>query len=298
MALPRPQALQDWLTQVWNIIFGRRVLLPADHWLVGPIGDAGGIHERVIAQIAERENLTVEKNPRSQGLLESFEVLPAVGGKVHPEIEAFYSRTTDYELDVWTKWSAFWGIFGGLVGRVFCKRIGQLNLPGDSMETAHGISSEIILLRGSDGAVRYRIWLRRLKKTGAVIYSGIYSHCTLPSGEKCLKVIFPLPYGSATVVMRATVDPAGNLELASRGSRYGAPGFYLLVEDRKRQLWKHLIARFHERIYVCWTESEGLRADHTMSLWGFQTYNLHYKIRKRVAPQKMLSPLLSPDFKK
>ena len=114
-----------------------------------------------------------------------------------------------------------------------------------------------------------------------MIYSGIYSSCTLPSGERCLKVIFPLPHGNATVVMRAQSDASGNLELTSAGSRYGAPGFYLLVEDRKAQLWQHLIRRFHERIFVYRTEGDGLRADHSMSLAGFRVYSLHYKIRRR-----------------
>ena len=38
MALPKPQAPQDYLTQLWNIALGRRVD-EGDAWLLGPIGE-------------------------------------------------------------------------------------------------------------------------------------------------------------------------------------------------------------------------------------------------------------------
>ena len=102
-------------------------------------------------------------------------------------------RTLDYNLDVWTQWQPVFGSFGYLVYKIFSHRVEQLNLPQKPLDTAWGMKSEIINLRNTEGEIVHRIWFRRLKRTGEVIYSGIYSHCYLPTGEKCLKIIFPLP---------------------------------------------------------------------------------------------------------
>jgi hypothetical protein len=142
------------------------------------------------------------------------------------------------------------------------------------------MKSEILNLRDKSGANVYRIWYRKLKKTNEVIYSGIYSHCTIPIGEKCLKITFPLPQGNATVIMSVQTDGRGNLKLESKGSTYGDPGFYFIVADRKGEMWKHYLPSFHERIFVYEDEERALRADHTMSVWRCLAYSLHYKISK------------------
>lgn len=298
MALPRPQPVQDWLSQCWNIAFGRRWKEPQDDWLAGPFGEPGGIHERVIEQIARNENLVIDRNQRDAGLVEDFSAFPHVAGRIHPAIADFYSRTPLFQFEVWSRWTPGFGFFGRLVGRTFSRRIGQLNLPEDALDTAYGISSEVILLRESSGIIRHRIWLRRLKKTNAVIYCGVYTHAQLPSGETCLKVIFPLPMGNATVVMRLAAGPDGGLDLRSHGRTYGDPGFYLLVEDCRGFRWKHYIRSFHERIRV-FVDAEGvLRADHEMSVWGVRAFCLHYKITRThpppVDPVAALHPQ-SPD---
>jgi hypothetical protein len=143
------------------------------------------------------------------------------------------------------------------------------------------MKSEIINLRKPNGEIAHRVWFRRLKRTGEVVYSGIYSHCFLSSGEKCLKIIFPLPEGSATVIMRLQIDEQGNLTLESKGKKSGDPGFYFIVRDRDGNLWKHYLPSFHERIHVYEDPEQTLRADHSMSLWGLKAYDLHYKINQR-----------------
>ncbi len=278
MALPKLQNPLDWTTQLWNIALGKKIDTTADRWLLGPVGDIGGIADKFVYRIAEEENLTIKRNEPGSGLVEGFDGLT---GLINPKIEAFYQRTIDFDLDAWTQWRPVFGSLGYIVYKLFSQRIQQLNLPQRSLDTAFGIRSEIISLVDDDGRVVYRVWFRRLKRTGEVVYSGIYTDCRLPNGEQCLKVIFPLPQGNATVVMRMSCDSEGNLDLESKGRRYGDPGFYFLVEDRKGVLWKHYLPSFHERIFVFEDDEGTLRADHSMSLWGCRAYDLHYKITER-----------------
>jgi hypothetical protein len=277
MALPKAQAPQDWLTQCWNIVLGERVA-EGDDWLKGPIGEIGGIADRFIDRLARDENLTVHRNEPGAGLLDSFQSFPTLAGKINPNIERFYQNTLDYNLDVWTQWKPVFGSFNYLVYRIFGRRIQQLNLPRASLDTAYGLKSEILTLKDAEGVPQYRVWFRRLKRSGEVVYSGVYTHCTIPSGERCVKVVFPLPQGNATVIMHASTDDAGNLELISNGKRSGDPGFYFLVEDRKGTLWKHYLSSFTERIFVYQDDDGDLRADHNMTLWGLRAYDLHYKM--------------------
>jgi hypothetical protein len=281
MALPSAQPWQDWFTQAWNITLGRRIRLPDDLWLEGPRGQPGGIGEVILDQVARREDLTVDRNSRTVGLMDSFKIFGPMAENLHPEIATFYLQTFSYDFDVWTKWEFGWGMLARLVDQLFARRLSQLSLPMDPMDTNRGIESEIIALRAADGSVRHRVWLRKLKSTGTTIYSGFYGHTTTPSGEPCLKVVFPLPKGSATVIMSASALPGGGLRLRSAGRRDGDPGFYFIVEDRKGGLWSHYLRCFHEQIDV-YVDPEGtLRADHTMSLWGRRAYSLHYRMTRK-----------------
>lgn len=280
MALPKAQKPQDWITQLWNIILGSKVDLERDHWLLGPIGDIGGIADRFIERIANDEKLSIHRNLPDSGLCDGFEEFPKVKA-LNARIDDFYQKTCNYDLEVWTQWKPVFGSFGYLVYKLFSQRIEQLNLPQRSLDTAYGLKSEIISLINDRGETVYRVWFRRLKKTGEVVYSGIYSHCILPSGDRCLKIIFPLPQGSATVILSARTDEQGNLELQSKGKRFGDPGFYFLVEDRKGTLWQHYLPSFHERIFVYEDEENIIRADHSMSLWRCKAYDLHYKLFRK-----------------
>jgi hypothetical protein len=281
MALPHSQPWQDWLTQAWNIAMGRRILRPSDSWLLGPIGEIGGIGERIIEQVARREGLTIDRRGQPIGLIDSFAGFEGIAEKLHPKIVEFYLQTSLFEFDVWTKWEFGWGVFARLVDRLFARRLSQLSLPLNPMDTNRGIESEIIVLRDPVGFVRHRVWLRKLKSNASTIYSGFYDETTTASGEHCVKVVFPLPKGSATVLMEMVALPNGGLRLQSVGKREGDPGFYFIVEDRKGALWMHYLGCFHEWIDV-FVDGDGiLRADHAMTLWGKRVYSLHYRMKKR-----------------
>ena len=278
MALPKAQNPLDWTTQLWNISLGKKVDLKNDHWLLGPIGDVGGIADLFIDKLAKDENLAIYRNLPNSGLMDDFEGFRFDASAVNEKIKKFYLNTINYNFEVWTEWKPFFGSLGYLVYKLFSERVQQLNLPQRSLDTALGIKSEIITLKDKNDKIKYRIWFRKLKKNDKVVYSGIYNHCTIPSGEKCLKIIFPLPNGNATVIMKLDVDNKGNLELQSKGKSYGDPGFYFIVKDSKENLWKHYLPSFHERIFVYEDDENTLRADHSMSLWKCTAYKLHYKM--------------------
>jgi hypothetical protein len=77
--------------------------------------------------------------------------------------------------------------------------------------------SEIILLRDSAGALRYTGWFRRRVRDGGVLFTGFYMMQRIPKDDvPCVKAVFPMPDGSATVILRPENEGAGFL-LTSAG---------------------------------------------------------------------------------
>ncbi|TVQ33721.1 MAG: hypothetical protein EA376_01715 [Phycisphaeraceae bacterium] len=142
------------------------------------------------------------------------------------------------------------------------------------------MSSEIIQLRAKDDSEpRHVIWLRTLRKTGQIVYVGHYGLCDTPEGVRCCKVVFPLPCGNATVILEPVVHEDGSLELRSCGERFGDPGFYFLLRDRKGRHWTRYIRSMRESIRVYEDEDGDLRTDHVLTLWRRRVFTLHYRIR-------------------
>lgn len=279
MALPTRQDPRDWTTQYWNILMGRKVDAQRDGWLLGPIGGIGEDAGRFIERIAGERGLRIERNLPGSGLVERPEEW---GIPLRPGIADFYTRTTDYRLAVRTLWTPLFGSFGYLVAKLFSRRIQQLNLPrGGGDDTP--FETEIIKLVDGDGHPEFTIWHRSLRETGEVVFSGIYTSCRLPSGECCVKVIFPLPRGSATVIFRPESDAQGNLSLVSSGRKYGDPGFYFLVEDRQGCLWKHYLPSVRENILISERGDGVLEAEHTLRLWSLKVFRMIYGIARERA---------------
>lgn len=115
-----------------------------------------------------------------------------------------------------------------------------------------------------------------------MIYSGVYTTCEIPNHQgRFLKIVFPLPNGNATVIMRKEILEDGSLKLSSDGQRFGDNGFYFTLTDHKGKYWTRFVKSMHEwiRVYV---DSEGiLRADHNLRFYSLPFLNLHYKMRKK-----------------
>lgn len=285
MAVAYPlQRIQDWCTQQWVILRGRKINPEEYTWLTGPFGNLNGIGEEFIHQLAEKEQLTIRRNVPDQGLLPSIENLnlpAAVRSALSAEVIHFYENTAEYTLNFTVKWNPLFKPFGILVNKLFSSRIRQLNIPVTNTDHTEPISSEIITLSDPEtGTVKYTVWFRTQQSSGRVIYSGIYGTCTLPSGQTCVKAIFPLPKGNATVIMLPEVDAGGALILDSSGKQTGDAGFYFLLNDAKGNYWTQFIRSFRDRLVIA-TEDDHLRAEQTMSLWNRKVMTLYYTIHHK-----------------
>ncbi len=283
MAFPTKQNPLDWTTQYWNIVLGKRVDFDADTWLLGPMGRIEEEADRFVERMAKENKLVITRNLSHAGLVESMDEWPV---SLSPKIRDFYLRTSDYELAVQSIWKPVFGSLGYLVAKLFSRRIQQLNLPQNTRDRALAFDSEIIKLVDHTGRVEFTIWRRRIRDTGETVFFGIYTTCRIPSGEFCVKAVFPLPRGCATVIFRTQSDSTGNLSLISSGKKYGDPGFYFLVEDRKGCLWKNYLPSLRERIIVTEGGDGTLIAEHTLKLWSFQVYSMIYSIEKK--PQETI----------
>jgi hypothetical protein len=278
MAFPSFQNPLDWITQCWNITLGSKVNADDAAWLAGPIGGIGETPEEFIERMALERNLAIRRNAPGSGLIESFDPW---GILVNARVADFYRRTSDYEFKVKSAWRPVFGSLGYLVARLFSRRVQQLNLPRAASVEVTAFRSEIIKLIDGDGHEAHTIWHRSLEKTREVVFYGIYGVTRIPSGELCVKAVFPLPRGNATVIFRVKSDPQGNLELLSSGKLHGDPGFYFLVEDRCGRLWKHYLPSMRECIRVRESGDGSLEAEHSLTLWSLAVYKMRYSIQRK-----------------
>ncbi|MDZ4756981.1 MAG: hypothetical protein SGJ10_02425 [Bacteroidota bacterium] len=279
--------LQDWITQVWVKLTGRRFDPANDAWLIGPIGDTDIIKDKFIYTLAKNEKLEVRQNLPQAGLLESFddlELSTAEQNLLNPKVKAFYEKTSNYNMEIWSEWCGFFKPFGWLLSIVFSKRLQQLNLPLNSIQAAKGINSNIIkLVNPITKKTKWTIWYRILKSTNDVIYSGVYTTSDVPNySGKFLKVIFPLPNGNATVIMRKEILVDGSLKLCSDGHKFGDNGFYFTLTNHKGKYWARFVKSMHEWITVYVDEENILRADHRLKFYGLPFLNLHYKMTEKL----------------
>jgi hypothetical protein len=127
--------------------------------------------------------------------------------------------------------------------------------------------------------VKYTVWFRTFKATKQVLYSGVYTTCTLPSGKACIKAVFPLPNGNATVLMSPSVGPNGELCLNSSGKKFGDPGFYFSLKDSKGNVWSQYISSFRDQLNVYCIDGN-ITAEQTLTLWHKRVLRMNYEIRK------------------
>ena len=278
--------LTDWVTQRWVQLTGRYVDLSQETWLDGPIGKATGIGENYFDELAAESGLAVRKNAAGAGLIENFGQLDGAhftSCDVHPEVVDFYEHTSNYDLDAWGEWCGLFRPFGTLLAFIFSRRLQQLNVPLSSLDTSRGVTSEIVQLLDADSdAVHYTAWVRKIIGTGNVLYAGSYSTCQIPGYEGCcIKVVFPLPNGNATVIMKLQRNADGSFTLVSSGERFGEPGFYFVVRNSSGRISARYLRAMRETIRVYAAENSVVRADHTLKLWGLTFLKLHYRLRNR-----------------
>lgn len=295
--------LQDWITQLWVKATGRRVHEKDVQWLATPIGNTDLISDTYIDSVCRSGNLVMRKDEARFGLLNSLDDFGQTSAdleRLNPIIKHFYLNTHDYHLEVWSKWIGIWKFFGWVLRITFTRRLQQLNLPIDPMDSAKGLESHVIkLFSESDDVIpAWTIWHRILKSKNDVIYSGIYATTIPPESERRhLKVSFPLPNGAAVVIMRMVVTEAGDFKLISDGRKRGQSGFYFLLTNHKGKFWIRYVKTMHETIHLYADGPDAIRADHDFWIWGMKYMKLHYRITpKQDSPwQAKSSELMAID---
>ncbi|WP_316931578.1 hypothetical protein [Flavimarina sp. Hel_I_48] len=279
----KKQSIQDWITQQWVIAFGNEIDEINHKWLLGPFGATNGIGNKFIKQLAEKEHLVINNHKPDKGIIESIDQLNLSSNEINAlsqDVIDFYENTSNYDLKLKVKWNPLFKGLGFLVRIIFSKRIEQLNVPIQNLEDSSGLTNEIIqLLDSKTDEVKRTIWLRALKSTGQVVYSGVYETCTIPSGKTCIKAIFPLPNGNATVILTPKIGKNGELILESAGQKIGDSGFYFLLQDSKGQLWTKFIKSFRDKLIVR-SENDRVTATQTLTLWNLRVLKFEYEIKK------------------
>lgn len=252
---------------------------------MGPIGAEDIIADKFFHEIAEKENLEILEDLPGAGLLESMDDLGFEEDerlRLNKQVRDFYEHTSNYNFEVWSEWRGLFKPFGSLLHVLFSKRLQQLNLPMSSIDTAKGMKSQVIKLKRKDQSTAYTVWYRIIKSNKNVIYSGVYDTCDHPNHTKpLLKVVFPLPNGNASVVMKKEVKEDGSLLLSSDGKRFGDHGFYFTLTNHNGKYWAKFVRAMHEWIHVYEDEEGVLRADHNLNFYGVRFLDLHYKMVKK-----------------
>lgn len=278
------QKIQDWITQQWVILFGRKIDTINDSWLMGPFGNLDAIDKNYINQLAEQENLIMDTQSDMHGLIPAMSQLhfsrPEYA-RLSPKVIDFYERTGNYHLKFSVQWNSFFKIFGFLLKKLFSNRLNQLNIPDYNMQSSESITSEIIrLLDAKTNQIKYVFWLRTIASTGQGIYSGAYGICQLPCDKYCIKAVFPLPNGNATVIMTPKVGVNGELILDSSGQKFGDSGFYFLLKDSKGRHWSKYIRSFRDKLIINESDKQ-LSAKQTLTLWNLNVLRFNYEIRQK-----------------
>lgn len=275
------QKTQDWLTQQWVILRGQKINHENHSWLMGPFGDVNENSEDFIKKIAEKEGLIIDKSSRSQCLIPSIEKLHLSDqelAQLSQEVILFYKNTQAYHFHFSVVWNPFFKQLGKLVNTLFSNRIEQLNIPTDLDQNNEIVESEIItLIDPKTQQVKYTFWLRSLKSSGKLIYLGMYDMCTLPKGKVCIKEVFPLPNGNATVIMTPTVGKQGELILNASGKKFDDAGFYFLLKDAKGNYWSKYVRSFRNELVINFNSSH-LEVEQVLTLWLKKVLTFIYSI--------------------
>jgi hypothetical protein len=276
-----PHVLDLASRKFWRLA-GRGVDLDGrESWLRAPMSRSPKVTDEWLEAEATRHGGVLGPDDPGAGLLPSMSLLDGPGfdaERLRPEIRDFYERTAAWRMEVWTGWSPLFWPGGELLARLYGRRVEQLALPMRPLDVAHGMDSQVTLIRDRHGTQVAAAWMRTLRGSGRPVFSGSYSARTLPGASRpSVHVAFPLESGNVQVFLRPSVTDDGGLVLESPAGRFGQDGAYVVVRDRLDYAAR---APLHEtfRVYV---DPHGvLRTDHELRLWNVWAVRLHYKLER------------------
>lgn len=132
---------------------GTAVVLRGHPWLDGPVGAPQGVGDAWIGQHAVRTGASIREDDQG-GLLPDVRRCNGPGfdgARLRPEIRDFYEATARWRLDVWSRWSRWAEPGGRLIEAVFARRLRQLALPLDPLDTAYGLTSRVLTFTDPSG---------------------------------------------------------------------------------------------------------------------------------------------------
>lgn len=285
--------LVDWLTQRWVQATGDRLAQAEAPWLWGPVGSTSGIGPGFFEELAAARGLVVLPASPEAGLLPGLEALAGPRFRpqdVAPAIASFYAHTAGFDLRIESRWSGPFRAMGWMIARIFSRRLAQLNMPLSDRELEGGVQSRIVRVADpASGEVLHTAWVRTAKESGRPVFVGQYGTATIPGHEgRCVKVVFPLPNGNATILLRPEVDEGGGLSLISDGRRFGDVGFYFTVvagpqhhpHAQPRELWVRYVRTMKESLALR-AADDGVTAVHRFRVFGLPFLELRYAIARK-----------------
>ena len=276
-----PHLLDLGSRKFWRLT-GRVVDLQGDEaWLDAPMSRSARVADGWLDGEATRSGWVLDQHDPRAGLLPSMSMLDGPGfdsARLRPEIRDFYEHTAAWGMEVWTSWSPLFWPAGELVARLYGRRVEQLALPMRPLDVAHGMDSQVTLIRDVDGGQIAAAWMRTLRSSGRHVFSGSYSARALPGADRpSVHVAFPLESGNVQVFLRPSITEGGGLVLESPPGGFGQDGAYVVVRDSR-----DFAARvpLHETFQVYVDDRGVLRTDHELRLRRMLALRLHYKLER------------------
>jgi len=273
-------SILKFLINLWLEITGSTRKLSTHPWMEGPMSDKLLIGSEFYQKFATERGLAVE-NSSNGGLLEDFtKTIPAEDpnkSKLNPRISEFYEQTVKYKLEVWSQWYPPLSFFARTLIRSLSTKMDQLNIPLYPLETSRGMSNEVLrIFDPKTNKLLYACWLRKSILSGRVVYAGFYS-MSIINNSPFVRVVFPLPSGNVTVVLKVFVQDDGSVKLISDSKTAPGSGYFRLRRKGKDAVKSRKIP-LKESIHVFEDETGMLRTDHVFWFWGIKMLHLHYKI--------------------
>lgn len=274
-----PQVVDLGTRTFWRLT-GRPVDLDGTHaWLAGPTSVTSDVGDAWVRAEASRLGAAVRAPSPDAGLLADMSLLDGPGfsaADLHPTVRDFYEHTSRWRMEAVARWSPLFWPAGALVTGFFGRRVQQLALPTRRSDASGGIDSIITTVVDDDASQLFAAWLRRLRATGDVVFSGSYSPRTLPGADRrSVHAVFPLESGNVQVFLHPRVD-AGALVLDSPAGTFGDDGAYVVVAQRGRSYAARVPLHETFRVHV---DADGvLRAEHVLRLWRARIVRLDYRM--------------------
>ena len=262
---------------------GRPVDLDTVPWLQAPTHTAGPVGDGWLDATATAVGGRVVRDDDTAGLVPDLGALDGprfAAADLHPLVRDFYEHTAAWRMEAWSQWSPLAAPGGSLIAWAFGRRVQQLAIPVHPLEVSRGIDSRVLPVLDAAGEQVWAGWLRRLRATDDILFSGAYRTTRVPGHEgPVVHVAFPLELGNVQVFLAPSARADGALVLDSGPGAFGAPGAYVLVLDEEG---RHHCSRapVHER-FVVFVDDEGvLRTDHDLRVGPLRSLRLHYRMTR------------------